>query len=393
MPVIFIIVVSLLCADTVAGQESPRLTGQRSPVIAAFEFTAGSVAYPPAQPGEDVSHIGPIVPYFAAAGHQIHGDTYPMTWADDDEIYVSSGDPNWGVKQHGLDIEKFSGFPPYYRISRVNPMFPYDGNGGEGPKPSGLISMNGVLYLAFQNLQGKKLPTHGKRSQHGSDAAIVYSRDHGKTWTPDIRKIKEPMFPGASFGGPAFVNFGRDNKGARDTYVYAISSDQWDNGSHLRLGRVPAGRIQDRAAWEWVSAFQSDGKPAWTSELSQSSPILSDDRYISLPEMVYVAQLKRYLLLTWRLKEDFNPTRGSELIIYDAPEPWGPFTLVHHEKDWESPEITPYCPRVPLKWIKAERDGVSGWLQFSGSWKENSLHYSSHVRPFRIRLASGNRQY
>ena len=47
------------------------------------------------------------------------------------------------------------------------------------------------------------------------------------------------MFPGRTFGAPAFVNFGKDNLGARDKFVYAISGEGWDDGSHCRLGRVP----------------------------------------------------------------------------------------------------------------------------------------------------------
>ena len=102
--------------------------------------------------------------------------------------------------------------------------------------------------------------------------------------------------------------------------------------------------------------------------------------------MVYLSSIKRYLLLTWSLKRDFDCNSGSELYIYDAPEPWGPFTLVHKEDNWQSPEISPYCPRMPLKWLKQTEAGIEGWMQFSGSWRQNSLHYRSHVRKFRLLL-------
>ena len=52
-----------------------------------------------------------------------------MTWGDDDDIYASAGDPNWGGKNDGLDIEKFSGEPPHYTITRINPMADYKGFG------------------------------------------------------------------------------------------------------------------------------------------------------------------------------------------------------------------------------------------------------------------------
>jgi len=359
---------------------------KKSDVIVGFEWAGEQIAYPPPGPGEDLKLVGPVVPYFDKAGYQIHGDTFPMTWADDDEIYASAGDPNWGGKDDGLDVEKFSGMPPHYTITRVNPMSDYVGFGGKGPKPSGMICVKGVFYLAFQNLLGEKPPAYGTKSQHGSDAMIVSSRDHGKTWTPAFKDIKGPMFPGNVFGGPAFVNTGRNNANAPDQYVYAVSTEQWDNGSHLRVGRVPADRIQDVSAWEWISELGDYNHPRWTSNLQQAISVFSDDRRISLPDMVYIASIKRYVLLTWRLYKDFSPDDGTELMIYDAPHPWGPFSLVHHEAIWESVDMNPYCPRIPLKWIQTSADGVTGWLQFSGSWRKNSGHYRSHIRKFTMRV-------
>jgi len=48
--------------------------------------------------------------------------------------------------------------------------------------------------------------------------------------------------------------------------------------------------------------------------------------------------------------------------------------------------MTPYCPRLPLAWL--EDDGRTGWLQCSGSWRQDGStpYYRSHVRPFRLRV-------
>lgn len=40
--------------------------------------------------------------------------------------------------------------------------------------------------------------------------------------------------------------------------------------------------------------------------------------------------------LTWCLKKGFSVSDGSDLIIYDAPEPWGPFSLVYEEGYYRS---------------------------------------------------------
>ncbi len=318
---------------------------------------------------------------------EIKGDTFPMTWADDDEIYTSAGDPLWGESKSGLDVEKFSGGPLDYKISKIHPMNDYLGWGGDGPKPSGMICVDGILYLAFQNMLRSQKPAYGLVSQHGSDAHIVYSPNKGLFWIPALANIGTPMFPGHKFGGPTFINFGKNNTNARDGNIYAVSSDQWDNGSNLRLGRAPSDRITDRGAWEWVCAFDQEGSPAWSGNLDSAIPILSLHRWISIPEMVYLAGIQRYLLLTWRLHGDFSPEQGTDLLIFEAPEPWGPFSLVHFEEYWEGKEFNPYCPRIPLKWMDA--DGLTGWLQFSGNWGtlgQANGYYRSNLRQFRLKL-------
>jgi hypothetical protein len=318
---------------------------------------------------------------------EVKGDTYPMTWAGDDEIYASSGDPNWGETFSGLDVEKFSGGPENYKITKYNHMNDYLGWGGNGAKPSGMICVDGILYLAFQNYFNGAKPPHSVKSQPGSDAHIVFANPRWNQWNPSFRAIGQPMFPGARFGGPAFINFGKNNENARDGYVYAVSSDQWDNGSNVRLGRVPKGQIAEGAYWEFVSAFDREGGPALNSNLDYSIPILSIHRYIGLPEMVYLAGLRRYLFLTWHLKADFTPETGTDLLILEAPEPWGPFSLVHFEELWEGEDFTPYCPRVPLKWMSP--DHLSGYVQFSGSWGPNGQergYYRSNIRKFGLEL-------
>ena len=343
-----------------------RIVTPKSDLIRGIEWTGERVSYPV---------------------EEIKGDTFPMTWADDDEIYTASGDPNFGPSPQGLDVQKFSGRPPDYTIKQMSPMMEYDGWGGNGPKPSGMICVDGILYLAFQNLLRAKTPPHSLLSQHGSDAQIVFATEKVNFFIPALKNIAAPMFPGHKFGGPAFINFGKNNANARDNYVYAVSTDQWDNGSNLRLGRVPADSIMRREAWQYVCAFMPSGEPVWNYNLEESIPILSLHRWISLPEMVYLAGIERYLLLTWRLHKDFSAEDGSDMLIFEAPEPWGPFSLVHLEENWEG-DLNPYCPRVPLKWL--EGDGISGWLQFSGCWDSRCFqkhYYRSHVRPFRLRMA------
>ena len=338
--------------------------------------------YPKSTKIKGIQWVGERIGY---AEESVKGDTYPMTWGADDNIYTSSGDPLWGESESGLDVEKFVGGPEDYTIKKCAHLNDYLGWGGDGPKPSGMISVDHVLYLSYQNLLRCQTPPFSVKSQHGSDANIIYSTNNGVWWTPDKQNISKPMFPGYKFGGPSFVNFGKDNQGARDSYVYAVSGDQWDNGSNVRLGRVPADGIMDASAWEYVSAFGVRGEPSWTRRLEDAVPVISMHKHIGLPDMVYLKKLDCYVLFTWRLHSDFSPNDGTDLIIMEAPEPWGPFSVVYYEEYWQGKAFTPYCPRLPLKWV--EDDGVTCWLQFSGNWGDvgqKELYYRSNVRRFRF---------
>ena len=267
----------------------------------------------------------------------------------------------------------------------------FRGWGGAGPKPTGMISVGGVLYLAFQNATGKGDSVRDNADVvmnygHGYDAQIVASSDFGRTWRPTLKELDKPMFPGRIFGAPAFVNFGKDNKDARDGYVYAISGEGWDNGIHCRLGRVPHDKILHRESWEWVRAIGAS-EPVWTRKMTDATPILTHPGYLGMVDMVYLQAAKRYLLLAWRNKVKADPDSGSELLIYDSSEPWGPFTFVYHEDPWESVALNPYNPRLPLKWF--DHTTQAGWLLFSGSWRSvgKTPTYRVHVRPFRLRIA------
>jgi hypothetical protein len=189
----------------------------------------------------------------------------------------------------------------------------------------------------------------------------------------------QPMFPGPKFGGPSFIQFGRGHAGAIDGYVYAISSDQWDNGSELRLGRVAHDHILDLDRWEWAVIDQQN-RVNWTTVLDDSEPVLTLNGHLGLPEMLYLPGIDRYLLLTWGLHRDFHVEEGSELTLLEAENPCGPFHLVYYEEIWDSIEVCPYCPRIPLKWFDPEK--LSGWLFHSGNWHTVN-YYKPHVRPFR----------
>ena len=375
--------------------------------------------------------IGDRIP---VASPNVKGDTHPMAWADDDKIYIGTGDPNWMVLDgnnyvsdpsrggwsespetykgmSGQVVEVITGEPEAFQVHRVHDMPGYVGPGGGGPKPCGMICVDGKLYYAVQNLLGWKEPAL-PGCQWGGDATIICSEDHGKTWTPELNTLLgefqekyfdrttgaaqswtlpeaertgyqgwEPMFPGTAFGGLSFLQYGKNNEEAVDDYVYAVSGDQWDNGRQLLLGRTPKDRIMDRGAWEFAQ-LDENGDPIWKKELAEATPILEIPGHIGLPEMVYLPSLKKYLLLTWGLHTNFRTPTGSELTILESDKPWGPFFLVQYDWTWYKRDACPYPPRIPLKWF--DNETLEGYLLHSGNWETNMPYYLPQVRKFRL---------
>ena len=377
----------------------------------------------------------------------ITGDSHTMTWDADDAIYIGTGDPLYyikdGVPTYGsVDIptppdhnskewdiyrrttgsvfEKITGDPEDMQLERINDLTGLYGYGGSGCKPTGMISVNGTIYMAIQNLLGCKPAHFGSHSQHGSDATIICSKDYGKTWTPDLEPLLDafaqeqfiggtenphyanrmsewktkyyernsyrgwtPMFPGDWFGTPSFVQFGKDNCDAVDEYVYAISSDQFDNGTNLRVGRVHRDHIMETDQWEFAT-YEKDGSVGWTKDLSLSDPMLEIYRHIGAAEMVYIPTLKKYITLTWAFHADFDPSEGSELTILESDHPWGPYSLVFYEWMWYKMEASGYCPRLPMKWFDPQT--LTGYIEWAGDFtdSQNKPYYAPSVRKFQF---------
>lgn len=314
------------------------------------------------------------------------GDVYPLAWAEDDVMYSAAGDTVSESKKDGLCTVMIKGGPLDYTIDVTNPMNDYLGWGGHGLKPTGMLSYKGELYMFAHNL-GKRTNENAEKC-HGYDAQIFQSKDNGKTWLPDIKKVeKSPMFPGREFGSPTFITYGKNHANATDGFIYSLSGQGWANGNALKLGRVPADKIMDINSWEFVSGFDVQLKPIWKNDFKLATPVLEDTGFLGYPEAVYIVSLKRYLVFGWKFKkespETYSPNEGSELSIYEAPQPWGPFALVA-KMDWETPQVTPYNPRLPLKWFDGEK--LEGYLLFSGSWRNggSSEFYRAHVRKFKL---------
>ncbi|MEW6303207.1 MAG: DUF4185 domain-containing protein, partial [Verrucomicrobiota bacterium] len=192
------------------------------------------------------------------------------------------------------------------------------------------------------------------------NAQLAWSRDHGATWTWADWKFT------ASFGCPTFLNFGRNYAGARDNFVYIYSLDAdsaYDPADRMLLARVAKDRLTDLNAYQYFQRLH-EGQPVWTRQPNARGPVFVHPGKCYRSGVTYNAALKRYLWCQVHpgSKHPQGPRFQGGFGIYDAPEPWGPWTTVYYTEEWDvGPGET---SSLPTKWMSA--DGQTMHLVFSG---------------------------
>jgi hypothetical protein len=239
--------------------------------------------------------------------------------------------------------------------------------GARGRKASGLLMVDGVLYLLARNLD---------------NAALAWSRDRGATWTWADWKFT------TSFGAPTFLNFGQNYAGARDNYVYVYSLDgasAYEAADRMVLARVPKDRIAQQAAYEYFVALDAAGQPTWSKDIAQRGAVFNHRGNCYRGGITYNAGLKRYL---WcQILPHSTHPQGMRFQggfgIYDAPEPWGPWTTAFYTEDWD---VGPgESSSLPTKWMSP--NGKTVHLVFSGD-----DHFSVRSGTLTLSPAPGARQ-
>jgi CubicO group peptidase (beta-lactamase class C family) len=279
-------------------------------------------------------------------------DNWPLTWADDDLQYTAYGD-GWGFepfvpKKRGLGFARIRGNPPsFVGVNIRSPSGEQFDFGARAKKASGILCINGVLYLWTRN---------------AGNSQLAWSPDHGQTWQwADWRFT-------TSFGCPTFLNFGKDYAGARDEFVYVYSHDAdsaYVPADRMVLARVPKSKIRERDAYEFLQGLGGSGEPLWSANIAMRGAVFAYPGCCFRSGITYNPGLKRYLWVqiipgTQGRKADTRFEGG--FAVYDAPQPWGPWTTVFFTEKWD---VGPgESASFPTRWMSA--DGKTLHLVFSG---------------------------
>lgn len=280
-------------------------------------------------------------------------DNWPITWGNDGALYTAYGDgngfsPNTDIKL-SLGIAKVDGNPPSLEAVNIRSRTGEKvGQGKNGEKASGLLMVNGVLYMLTRNAQ---------------NAGLMWSDDYGKTWEESLWKFD------VSFGYPTFLNYGKNYEGATDNYVYIYSHDEanaYKNSDNFVLARVPKNQIKNWREYEFFAGYGKGNEPEWSEDIRKREPVFTNPGKCYRSGITYNKGLKRFL---WCQVIQLSPSkeytdirfRGG-LGIFESHNPWGPWKTVYYTRDWDIGPGDASC--IPSKWMS--NDGKTCYLLFSG---------------------------
>lgn len=320
----------------------------------------------------------------------ILSDVWSNTWADDDKIYAVHDDSGgWQEADRAgsgrnLEISQLSGYTSSLTGTIVNTMDSFGTQGQTGAdsasyKANGIISIRGTLYASVSRHITSGLSA-APFLQTTSGGQIIKSTDHGAAWTPAPPSTAEPyvspMFSEANFSNAFFVQYGKDYQNQTvdnsGTYVYAVSTDgAWNNGSHLYLGRVKIANIASlsRADWSFYKGGDGSLDASWTSTLANAVSIIDDSQRIGMNGIQYLPAFQSYVFVQWWYPAPPNSMSSgtTNWRIWQAPHPWGPWSVLPGYTAWTSGTSGYYNPNIMPKSLQTD-GGLTATLSMSGDF-------------------------
>ncbi len=303
----------------------------------------------------------PLTPFLSL------GDLWFTTWAEDDNLYGSWGDGTGPVPlttwsyMTDCGILKYSGDPPELKPEVMRRDVPSQLEPRIDDKPSSLLALDGRLYGHFHSPLGD--PRIGY---------LAYSSDSGANWTrvgffmpgvpPPADASPWTKAAGSKFRCLFLINMGKNYGLNQDGYVYGLGiGKEWDWDGPVYLARVERVRILHYDAWEYFTGLDAAGKPRWSKLQSLAKPVPG----LRTPDQgsaIYHPGVKRYLFLN---KEH----------LWDAPEPWGPWTVAGDFPSDQPAWQKGYQPGIIAKGLGPD----SFWFTMAGKGQAPNLTYAFHI--------------
>lgn len=292
--------------------------------------TAARIPYPPSPVIEDVQ-----LDWLTHRREALGSDNWQLAWADDDHQYGAWGDGGGFAGSNndgrvGLGFGRIEGNGDNYKGFNV-----WGGKKAENPatfsgKSWGTICIDGILYSWIVPDE----PDTGGPRDHYRYIQLAKSGDHGAHWTkaPWRWTIEDNLIV------PTFLINGKNNAQARDGYIYSyfirpqstdVTQATFGLAVHkpggIFLARVAKDKLfAGREAYEWFAGMDAS-QPRWGSLSEKKCVLENPDGTGWCLSAVYNHGIKRYLLAT-----EHTASHAGLMALFDAPEPWGPWTTVRY---------------------------------------------------------------
>lgn len=278
-------------------------------------------------------------------------DQWPMTWADDGNIYAGWGDGyGWELKQpkYNLGITKIQGYPP--SLDGID-VFKYKEGHGLA-KPEALIAIGKRIYFFY---------TNGLSKSSTDNTSIGFTDNYFKTVVINEEKFFDYAPDGFRVRGVLQQGKGYDN--TFDQYVYIYCG--FNKDSSLFLARIEKQFLLEADKWEWFSGTSI--KPEWSYDFQRKKPAFIDKNlFLWHIGISYFKGLNRVILTKPHFKSSQKATddRPTSFGIFESVNPWGPWHTVLYVDNLVDDKVK-FSYFIPNKYVEKN----DFWLMYSG-WPE-----------------------
>jgi len=338
--------------------------------------------------------------------HSNNGTTYFTVDDVTCGAYKESGVPAW-TAEAPMSVAEFTSESPLAAIS-INNLTAYCCSGSNPPdgldaKDQGLFAMDGMLFMTIAREGWGPFPYYTL-----SDGQIIWSPDHGATWNNfqepgTFEPNGNPTSPlnasmwgstgSSTFAAATFVMYCGDDgtlgylcpcnrEDNANAFVYLISNEGINyagstngsngKGAYLYLGRIPRAKLAhlNPSDIQYFSGGDGSQDANWSSSYSSAVAMVTNYASISQPAVQYIPALNRYLLLTYSAPDGIARPSISQWLGYEAPHPWGPWTLIY-TASWTG-STTPPGAYNPIILNDTAWTGTTPTVLFTGDFETSA---------------------
>ena len=161
--------------------------------------------------------------------------------------------------------------------------------------PSGGISIDGVIYVAFTT-------DHSKEKTMGR-SVLARSDDDGRTFKR-LYELSRDRFINVSFW-------------IADGWLYIFGSGDYRKSS-VCLARIKPAEIGDRSKLRFFSAVDAQGQPRWSEKESEAAPLFRHE-VVGEFSVAWIEPVKQFVML-------YNSHKPRGIMMRSATSPWGPWS-------------------------------------------------------------------